>query len=53
MIFIGNVKLIAVIRGNWHLRIFKNNPLFAPGIRQLTGKLKGDYRLRVDKWSNH
>ncbi len=28
----------------------QNNPLFAPGIRQLTGKLKGDYRLRVGKW---
>jgi mRNA interferase RelE/StbE len=25
-------------------------PLFSPDVRQLTGKLKGDFRLRVGQW---
>jgi mRNA interferase RelE/StbE len=27
-----------------------NDPLLAPNVRPLTGKLQGDYRLRVGKW---
>ena len=26
------------------------NPLFAPNVRPLTGRLKGDWRLRVGRW---
>ncbi|MDP1991742.1 MAG: type II toxin-antitoxin system RelE/ParE family toxin [Syntrophales bacterium] len=26
------------------------NPLLHHGVRQLTGKLKGDYRLRIGNW---
>jgi len=28
----------------------KENPLMATNVRALTGELRGDYRLRVEKW---
>ena len=28
----------------------KENPLFSPNVRHLTGELHGDYRLRVGNW---